>query len=99
MTQRTGKHTDTPAADVEALAGQWHIGRLWPGMFPLMEANCPCPKSPCGLAVPVVDIYCDEHHGQQPIRQAHPADACAFHKRLRRLPSINLRRRRERVTA
>ncbi len=98
MTQRLGRHTDTPANDVAALAGEWHIGRYWPGMFPFLELGCPCPKTPCGLVAPVDDITCAEHHGRETIRQAHPADTCGTHKRMRRLPVIGLIRRREPAT-
>lgn len=79
-----GKHTGSEALDLHHLAGAWHIGLSYPGMFPNTELTCPCPKAPCGLAVPVPSAYCPHHHGQAVIRQAHRADECDQWKKKHR---------------
>ncbi len=70
--------------DVVDLKGEWHVGRHFIGMFPAIELTCPCPKARCGLAVPVADIYCEQHHGTQTLRQIHHVDDCATHARRHR---------------
>lgn len=61
----------TPALDL-------HIGRAWSGNA--VEAQCPCPKSACGLirAADVLDS-CTEHADKagKSILQLHSAQACA----------------------
>lgn len=61
--------------------GQWHVGHGHPGHFPMVEATCPCPKAPCGLAAPVNDIDCREHWGDTTIRQYHRDEDCPNRKR------------------
>lgn len=75
MTHLMGRHAAHPPADtVEDLDGEWHIGRSYPGMFPHHEAQCDCPKAPCGLVIPHPD--CEDHNGSRTIRQAHRATDC-----------------------
>ena len=69
------------ADGVITFADTWHVGRSFPGAFPWIEANCPCPKAPCGLVNPTPDVECSEHHGIKTIRQAHPASACQYPRR------------------
>ena len=56
----------------------WHIGRAWVGHA--IEDVCPCPKAPCGLAIPS-EVICEDHHpadwrNDKTIRQAHEAHNC-----------------------
>lgn len=56
-----------------------HIGRSFPGMSNDIEADCPCPKAPCGLVLEdEVTEACGQHHwsAAKTMRQSHPADAC-----------------------
>jgi hypothetical protein len=53
-----------------------HVGRHWGGPGPL-EADCSCPKAPCGLVAEWAAV-CPEHapeHGRT-MRSRHPADRC-----------------------
>jgi hypothetical protein len=86
------KHRGDDPNDVAALNGKWHVGRYWPDMFPALENQCPCPKAPCGLAVPVVEIPCMQHHGQEPLRQVHHVDQCR--KKKPRIWSIDIGKRK-----
>lgn len=74
-----GPSSDSGRAEATAGAGD-HIGRSFPGMTNDIEANCPCPKAPCGLVIQdeVTDV-CREHHwsAAKSIRQSHPADRCS----------------------
>lgn len=85
VTPRHRAHGDTD--DSEQLDGTWHVGRSMPGMFPVDEQTCPCPKAPCGLAAPTADIDCPAHTGNLPIYQKHAAATCSgrnpWWKRLR----------------
>ena len=54
-----------------------HIGRSWEGNR--LEAECPCPKEPCGLVhAGTTDPACTEHPvtRAKTIRQSHRADDC-----------------------
>ena len=44
----------------------FHFGRSWSGPGPL-EADCPCPKTPCGLV---------SSDNVAPDCQQHPAERC-----------------------
>lgn len=68
--------------DHDTLIGQWHVGRSFLGMFPMIEASCPCPKARCGLAAPVHDIACEQHKGEHVIRQSHNEKDCDDYVRL-----------------
>jgi len=57
----------------------YHIGRSWPGMGNEIEAECPCPKAPCGLVDPdKAHPDCEHHPLSRPktMRQGHRADRC-----------------------
>ncbi len=78
-------HRGDEPNDRETLTGQWHIGRFFVGMFPSHELSCPCPKARCGLAAPTHDVPCEEHLGNQTIRQMHSHDDCEdYMRKLRR---------------
>lgn len=52
-----------------------HSGRSWGGPGPI-EADCPCPKAPCGLVPNDYPDPCGQHDGSESIRSSHRADAC-----------------------
>ena len=54
-----------------------HIGRAWSGNE--LEAECPCPKSACGLAIEqFADPECEQHHpsAAKTMRQRHSPARC-----------------------
>ncbi|MCZ7434781.1 hypothetical protein O7598_31280 [Micromonospora sp. WMMC241] len=64
-------------ADRATLPAAFHVTRgTWPG-FP--EANCPCPKEPCGsVDTRRADPACEQHPAgrARTMRQMHRADRC-----------------------
>lgn len=66
---------------------EMHIGRHWPNTYraeaagnsehPPIEAECPCPREPCGLiAMSKVHPDCKQHTIDQTIRSSHKAEDC-----------------------
>lgn len=78
------KHRPGDPDPLTQLDGQWHVGRYLPGMFPMIELTCQCPKASCGLVAPVDAIACPEHLGSRTMRQIHSADDCGEYMRKRR---------------
>lgn len=67
---------DPPKSRDQLFSGHWHVGRSRPGVEPVLERDCPCPKAPCGLVIPNEETFCEQHHGEKPIRHAHLATQC-----------------------
>lgn len=53
-----------------------HVSRHWSGPGP-KEAECECPKAPCGLVV-LPEAVCEEHHPMsgKTIRSGHRQEDC-----------------------
>lgn len=67
-----------------------HIGRHWPNAYiaegrgasdhPTIEAECPCPREPCGLIEESkVHPDCNQHKMNKTIRSSHDSEKCPGH--------------------
>lgn len=91
MTQTLATHRAGDPNDLDLLVGQWHVGRDFPGLFPMIEASCACPKARCGLAAPISQIDCVEHLGTRTMRQIHDAGNCeTYMRKMRKRKTVQL---------
>jgi hypothetical protein len=71
--------TGTPIDLLAPTTYEWHVGLSREGMFPHREAQCPCAKAACGLAIPRDDTPCPVHQGEETYYpQAHLGSECEF---------------------